>query len=470
MAGSFKKTFLGLASVVPEATQGTPNYSFTASGGTSTTTTVDTTSGLTHDNNIASADDDFFNDAEIYFLPNTTTAALRGKSYPVSDFAVSGSTATFTTASAMDATPASGDTFYVHFPIQIAEIAINEKTENLPRDFVRKTLIGPTSNKGKTAADGSFNFEIWGLETALGSGATPDLDRIAQLLGLLGDITGSTSSRRAVAGTTVSGAGSTTTVVDVTSAANFAVGDDVLINGETAEITGVDTVSTPNNITISPALSAAPANSDVVYFGETHTMFDSGHRSFTLLFLEDDLLHVLTGAVLNLKISGTYNQNIMASIDYQAEGWDQVDSASLNGSQKAKKTIPFVVGAAYFNGTLININSFEFNYGFAIEELQDTGINNRFFVTGADPVCTIVMRNTSVTLKESWEAQGTHADLRIQIGNASSTCIVLKGKAQIQDPASRQAVAGHSYYSAAFAFKDDQTSAATAEKPQIVRF
>ena len=72
----------------------------------------------------------------------------------------------------------------------------------------------------------------------------------------------------AVADTTVSGSGSTVSVVDVTTAANFtALKSAVTINGETRRVTATDTVSSPNNITISPPLSAVPAASDTVTSG-----------------------------------------------------------------------------------------------------------------------------------------------------------------------------------------------------------
>lgn len=71
-------------------------------------------------------------------------------------------------------------------------------------------------------------------------------------------------------GTTVSGSGSTTTVVDVVDASGLAVGGCVEISGELRRITATDTVSTPDNITVTPALTAAPADTTTVTAGITY--------------------------------------------------------------------------------------------------------------------------------------------------------------------------------------------------------
>ena len=81
---------LGLLAFSPEVTAGTPNWSFTATGGSGTTVTVNTASGNTQDNAIASAADDFFNGLQVYYLDTTSTGDLQGKVYDISDLAVSG--------------------------------------------------------------------------------------------------------------------------------------------------------------------------------------------------------------------------------------------------------------------------------------------------------------------------------------------------------------------------------------------
>jgi len=80
--------------------------------------------------------------------------------------------------------------------------------------------------------------------------------------------------------TAVSGSGSTTTVVDVTSAASLTANLSVVdISGELRLVTATDTVSTPDNITVSPALSSAPADLVVVSVVESFTPSRVAHNS-----------------------------------------------------------------------------------------------------------------------------------------------------------------------------------------------
>lgn len=464
MSGNFKKQSLGLMGFTPEVTQGTPNWSFKATGGSGTTITVNTTAGTgDHDLNINSAANDFFNGLNVYFLSTTSTALLQGQVYTISDFAVAAGTATFT-VDTMAASPASGDLFYVFSPLQASNVTIEPKTENLPRDgFERQTLDPPSALKGLTSVSGSFQMELPGLTTTLEGGATATYDRYAQFLEAIG-------ARSAVVGTTVSGAGSTTTVVDVTDASGFSVGDHVMISGQARRITDVDTASTPDNITLNRALSAAPADTTVVYGSERFTPDDSGHESHTLLMLRDDLLVEGRGCVFNVSISGQFGQVVYAQAEFDGELWDLTDSVTIDGQQSSKKSIAFITGEAGFSTTELFLNSFEFNLNNGRTELRDTNLGNRFFVTERAATCGCVFRNTGVVPKETWEANGTQATLLIQVGNSAGSCICVSGNAQIQDPATMTDVERHSYYDVTFGFVDDQTDFDSPNKPEIIRF
>jgi hypothetical protein len=312
-------------------------------------------------------------------------------------------------------------------------------------------------------ASGSFSFEWPGLEQTNGNGDTPRLDRYAQLLRAIG-------ARRAYAGTTVSGAGSTTTVIDVTSAASMAVDDWVMIGGEAARVTAVDTGSSPHNITVSPALSVEPAGTTEVFIGELVTPDDTGHLSHTVLMVRDTQLTEVRGCVFSFGASGTFGANLEGTAEFDGEAWDMQDTYSLDGQQSTKKTIPFVAGRAYFGTTALGLNSFEFALGHGRQQLRDTAANQRHFITTRDATLKCVFRNQSAVPKETWEANGTHDWLFVQVGNAAGGCVVFAGKAQIQDPAETTDTEGHQYYDASFAFRDDQTDFDSPNKPQIIRF
>lgn len=463
MSDSFKRTALGLLAFCPEVTQGVKNTKFVANGGTGTTATLDT--GGAQDNAaLAAVANDFFNGLYLFFAANTTTTALQGKVYKISDFARSSTTCTFTTSATMAASPASGDIFYVFAPIQASSVSVTAGYENLSREaFERQTLDAPTSVKGLKQASGSFNLEAWGLEQENGNGDTPALDRLSQFLLAFG-------TRRSVAGTTVSGGGSSTTVVDVSSAAGFAVGDLVLIGGEVRRITAVDTGSTPDNITVAPALSAAPADTTEVFGSERFTPYDTGHVTHTILHLRDVQLLTLIGCSFSFGLTATYGGLTQMQVEFDANDWQIEDTVTLDGEQSTKKALPWTVGDVFFGSTELCVNNFNFTENAGRQTLRDTCAGQRLFVTSRDASLQVVWRNTVKTPKDTWEANGTHDRILLQVGNAAGAALAITGQGQIQDPAAMADVEGHQYWDASFAFRDDQTDYNTALKPEIVRF
>lgn len=456
---------VSLLAFCPEVVQGTPNYSCTADGGANSGTaiTIDTTTGATQNDNLAAVTANKFQGLMVYFLPNTATAALRGKAYPISASSAPAANIVTLTVATMAATPAGTDTFYILGPLPADSVSISAETEDLPRDFARLTLDAPSAVKGLTKASGSFGLELPGLVTTLGNGATPALDRWSQLLELLG-------TRRAVAGTTVSGGGSSTTVVDVTSAASFAVGDLVMIGGEVRRITAINTAATPDNITITPALSAAPADTTVVYQSETITPYDTGHGTATLLWIEDDRLVVVQGAVLNFKMAAQFGQKLAGSVEFDGEWatsqWS--DGSTLGGYQADKSPIPFVAGEIHFGTTKLNVNNFEFDLGHDRQELRDTSAGIRFFTRARAAQSKVVFRYTAKTPKTTWENAGTQARLLATIGNAAGSAVGVTHDAQVLSAADSD-VNKTAYWDVMFRAYDDQ-DAADAVKPRIFRF
>lgn len=121
----------------------------------------------------------------------------------------------------------------------------------------RPDANGTGGPDGSIPEKGTVEWQIDLVLTASGAaGTAPDWD---DLLVYVGGMTKTTGG-----GTSVSGSGSTTTVVDVADASGESVGGCVTISGETRFVTAVDTASTPDNITITPALSSAPGDSTTV--------------------------------------------------------------------------------------------------------------------------------------------------------------------------------------------------------------
>ncbi len=473
MSNAFKPTKIGGLVFCPEVTQGTANWNLTADGGVNTTTKilVDTTSGATHNDNLAAMADGDFDYLYVYFYSNTATAALQGKVYPLALTTISLGVVTLNVGETMAAAPAGTETFILFGVVQSSDVSVSVGYENLPRaEFERQTLDMPSSNKGLKTATGSFKFELPGLTQENGNGDTPRLDVYSHLLRAFG-------ARSAPAGTLVianagtSPANSTTTV-NVTAGSLPSVGDWVMINNEAAKVIAVYDVDPADTdyMTISPALSATPSPTDEVFMGETFTPDDTGHQSHTFLYFQDVQLVECQGCVCSFGVFGTFGKNVEASCEFDGEAWDMQDSFTFDFEQTAKKTLPFVAGSSNFNSTALALNSFEFTLGHGRQQLRDTSASQRQFITTRDSTLKLVYRNQSLAPKETWEANGTHALATVQVGNAVTAAIAIGGKAQIQDPAESTDVEGHRYYDATFAIRDDQTDSNNPEKAQLVRF
>lgn len=474
MSDSFKPTKIGLFGFTPELTQGTPNWNFTADGGSNSGTaiTIATNGGATHNNNLANMTADFLNRCLVYFLSNTTTSALQGKVYEITDSAYSSNVVTLTVPT-MAATPDAAETFIVFAPIQASDVSVSPGYENLPRnEFERQTLEMPFSNKGLQTVSGSFKFELFGLEQENGNGDTPRIDRLGQLLTAMG--TRSSKAGILVASATGASPANSTTNVNIASGSlpsALAVGDWVLINNEAARVTATtDAGADTDYFTVSPALSAAPSASDEIFIGEIVTPDDTGHRSHTVLLARDTQLIECRGCVFSFGASGAFGANLEASAEFDGEAWDLQDTYTIDGQQSTKVAIPFVAGRAYFGTTALGLNAFEFSLGHGRQQLRDTAASQRQFITTRDATLKVVFRNTGATPKETWEANGTKDWLFVQVGNAAGACVVIAGYAQIQDPAEMTDTEGFQYWDAGFAFRDDQTDFDDPYKPLIIRF
>ena len=464
---NYINTSLGLFGISKEVAAGLPNWSFTVSGSSGATNIqVDTTSGSTHDDNIASAAADWFKGCQVYFTASTLTAALQGKVYDVSAFS-SGGTANFT-VNTMAATPAAGDTFYAFWPLPASNISINVSTENLERDFVRQTLDKPSALKGLKMCDGSFDVEIPGLVTASANTSAPGVDRWSALLSVVG-------TRKAAVATVQSGATATATSASVAVVGTLAKDDVVIIENQARVLTDV----TGSTITWAPALSANISGGATVYTGEQWAAADDSHQTLTLLHVTDDRLVECRGAACSVKLSAEFGGVLAGSVEFSAaymasggaeSGWDLQDSFTVDGSQASKKPPVFKTAAAHhFAGTALSVASWEFDLGH--ERAEHRYVDTHYFtITARNATCAVNFKDTSVTPKETWEASGTVGELLMAAGKSAGDCVVISGQAQMYDPASSAENNGFQDYNATFAFCDDQTDAANAKRPMIVRF
>ena len=275
----------------------------------------------------------------------------------------------------------------------------------------------------------------------------------------------------------------TTTVATVTDASTFAVDDLVLINNQVRRITNVDTTATPDELTFAPALSAAPSATDVIYSGEQWEAADTGHQTLTILYLTDDRLVECRGAVCSIKLSAEFGAMLMASVEFNAAymasggdetGWDLQDGFTFDGSQTTKKPPVYKTSAAAIfddGGSLdpLAVASFEFDLGH--ERGEHRYVDTHYFtVTGRAATCGVNYKDAALKTKETWELDGTVGELIMAAGKSAGDCVCVGGQAQIQDAASTADNNGFNDWNTSFAFVDDQTDAANAKGPRIVRF
>ena len=467
MATDFKRSAIGLVGFCPELNQGLPSYSLEASGGTTTTITVaagSSNAALYPEGGSAALWADLYNGLWVYF----TSGANAGNAYKITDTAWSADVLTLTTTTLANA-PSAGNTFFVMGTLAASGVSMTIGVENLTRDDLHRQTLDPASSlKGLQTATFSFDAEVIGLEQNHGVGQTPTRDRYSQLLRLIG-------ARDVVEGTEVSGSGSSTTVVDVVSAAGFAAGDYIMVGGEVRKITATDTASTPDNVTVSPALSAAPENGTNVFGSEKFVPYDTGHPSGTFFVLVDDQWRQVNGAVITAGISATFGEKVVMSVEGTGEAFAVTDPQTIESiiPWSTNAPVKMLVGEFFHGTSEFGANTLAFTVGQGAELTRDTLENQIAFITSRSSTLQANLRNQSENLKTQTEANGTQANI-IAVWSSSSSepqnnTVAVAGNGQIQDPASYTSVNGIEYYDVTFGFVDDQ-DAISSTKPELLRF
>ena len=273
----------------------------------------------------------------------------------------------------------------------------------------------------------------------------------------------------------MSGSGSSTTVVDVVSAAGFAAGDYIMVGGEVRKITATDTASTPDNVTVSPALSAAPENGTNVFGSEKFVPYDTGHPSGTFFVLVDDQWRQVNGAVITAGISATFGEKVVMSVEGTGEAFAVTDPQTIESiiPWSTNAPVKMLVGEFFHGTSEFGANTLAFTVGQGAELTRDTLENQIAFITSRSSTLQANLRNQSENLKTQTEANGTQANI-IAVWSSSSSepqnnTVAVAGNGQIQDPASYTSVNGIEYYDVTFGFVDDQ-DATSSTKPELLRF
>lgn len=208
----------------------------------------------------------------------------------------------------------------------------------------RQDAHGRPGRRGQIAQHKTCSFQVELYATGGGStGTAPDY---ANLL-----TAGGWQVTTAGGDTTVSGGSSTTTVVDVADASGISAGDAVVIGTEIRRVTAVDTASTPDNITVTPALTSAPADTTTVGHALVYTLDPdraSQENELTLWRFDNRSADMLIGAVItSITVAMTGGDECRISVEGRAAQWRRMISTELSsGINDSTTTIPLANGEA----------------------------------------------------------------------------------------------------------------------------
>lgn len=279
---------------------------------------------------------------------------------------------------------------YVRLPAEEIVCAVTQ--EAIPRPLMRsamgKRVASVIGGKGGTL---TFKTPLVGAATA---GAASVAAVAPTWLSPALKACGFTES--AGTGTAVTGSGSTTTVIDVTSAAGISAGSVVMIGGEVREVTAANTAATPDNITVFPALSAIPSAATVVYAAVNYMLLDGADSGSTVAFAVkgQGSQETLLGCKGTVKIDGVDARGRpMLSWSFQIDSWADTSNKSSLPTTLGLKVNPLAMGSPFWlASTKTPIANFMFDPGFTVSPKPSTqGTQGRagWLVTGETSRMTV---------------------------------------------------------------------------------
>lgn len=262
---------------------------------------------------------------------------------------------------------------------------------------------GIAGGKGGTL---TFKVGIPGLSTAAASTVTavphPWLSRCLKASGL---------AETLAVGSVVTGSGSAIDEIDVTSAVGFTVGQLVLISGEVRTVTAVNTVATPDNITITPALSGIPAAATVVYGCASYTYGDASPGTASFVCKGDGYTYTMTGCKGTVKLAEVSARGRpMLEFSFQIDAWTATEPTGTLPSLPTATNVLALSAPLYLDTTATVVSGFSFDPAMTVTPMLSTaGAQGRagFVVTDGVPVATAKPYFDSA-LRTAFDAETTY--------------------------------------------------------------
>lgn len=223
----------------------------------------------------------------------------------------------------------------------------------------------------------------------------------------------------ATTGTTVAGAGSTTTSVDVTLSTSLVAGTMVMIGGEARLVTA----RSVGNITVTPPLTSAPANGVVVYGSSTWYLDDAGtytptYCSFALKRHNTEV--TITGCAGTVMLEPVDAKGrAMLSFTFEADSWATTTSkSSVPATFTAQTNLLAMASPFWWGSTKTAVARFGFDPGLALSEMPSTqGTQGRagWAITGENARITATPYQADSTYRGDF-ATPTSRNTLLQIG------------------------------------------------------
>lgn len=318
----------------------------------------------------------------------------------------------------------------------------------IQRDVVRSGLgLSIASQAGQKGGSLKFKVPIIGANTVGADGVAA-----AWPTWLKDIIEGCGFSVIANTGTTVSGGSSSTTSVDVVSAAGITAGTLVMISGEVRLVTAVNTAATPDNITVTPALSSSPSNATVVYGGICATFLqNSTNTPATVAFVvkSDTQEETLLGCAGKMSVdSFDAGGRPMLAFEFMVDSWSDTSNKSSVPTTFSQPTNLLAMGSPFWWGstsTKTAIASLGFDPGATVsEQLATSGTQGRmgYVVTGEEVKLTVKPYRSQSTYRSDYSTPNLRTALA-QIGTTSGGAFAIAiQQAQIMELPSNEDVGG----------------------------
>ena len=259
------------------------------------------------------------------------------------------------------AAPASGADF-----IQAQEdgIEVSGSKDTLELNVIGTGLSKVAPRVGLESATGSL-----GVYMKAGSSPSAEPEYGVMLESLLG-------SKRS-SGSQTSGAGHTTTVINVASTANYNIGDIVVIKEAAGNHTSpIASLITDTSITLLIPMDSAPADSVEIEAFTSYVCADEAHPSYSVSkYVEDEVLERAVGCKTTSLAVESFSTGQVASLKMGFEGADynrSLTTIPFSPSYDTSET-PIILDACIWqDGNKIQVNDFTLNVENTLGWIKDT--------------------------------------------------------------------------------------------------